>query len=1059
MLPETGHADRLDLLTAVRRRLGAAQLLAAGSVGILIGAVVAGFARASGWSRLSASLATLGVACIVTLLWWLRTRSGRTNMAAAGRIERTRPEFQNVVFTAAELAEHPGRARPWIRQRVMADANRLLQGLSPRAVVPLRRLVVVCAVAVAAAIGVIFNVHERAAEVIVATIQRAADGGSAESQPRIVITLQPPAHTKLPTVRLVQPDRLNAVEGTDVRLVIEGGQPRRVRFGTRTLALRQEQGATVAEHTLRESGYLAIEGDGGPRLIPVAVTPDRAPVIKVEKPGRDLLVPDASPAVAVETRATDDFGLTELALRYTKVSGTGEQFEFVEGELPLSIARQDPKAWEGRASVALSRLGLEPGDSLVYRVVARDARPGDAGLASSDTFFIEVAGPGQVALEGFEMPPDRERHALSQQMIVLKIQRLRAREQGLQRDALQEQAAAIAAEQRAVRANFVFLMGGHVEDEEEEAEQSHEIQEGRLENTARREIFTAISHMARAEQGLVAVDTASALAQAKLAVDALQRAFGRNRYILRTLPVRSRVDPSRRLTGKLDDARNWTRKVPAPAGDARAKAIRELLETAISVGERLTGRGLGLRRGSQCADGGGHRDRSCGQPMAGGVETSRPVAGSARSPPATNGDRPPVRRRAGAARGRSPARGSAAGHGSRRQWHAQRRMGRGVARPSGIRQERSMRIATIFRTIAILVAAAAVVDPAISARRSQPVGVEIVVGPGTQAGLVRDRLLDQLGDAISLARPGEGDAVVLIDARTDLGSMREKVTVSAVVPDRATPNLRLVSARAPFLLLPDESAAIEVEADVSGLTGRTSIVAVTRNGIELGRTEHTWSAEPRQRLTVSIVPTGVGASVVSISAQPFPDETQQDDNTVDARIATVDRPLRVAFVEPRPSWTAGFIRRVLEADPAFEVTSVVRPSRGIDVRTGDAAEGLGILRATAARTLHRFDVVLIGAPEELHAADLESLRTFMTDRGGTVVFLPDRRPTGPYAAFVSPSGFDEVLLDAPVSLESSGAARPPRVERACRSARCLAGTPGDGYASRRSAGRCVVARR
>ena len=60
---------------------------------------------------------------------------------------------------------------------------------------------------------------------------------------------------------------------------------------------------------------------------------------------------------------------------------------------------------------------------------------------------------------------------------------------------LEEQTSAIAAEQRAVRANFVFLMGGHVEDEEEEAEQSHEIQEGRLENTARREISRAVSHM------------------------------------------------------------------------------------------------------------------------------------------------------------------------------------------------------------------------------------------------------------------------------------------------------------------------------------------------------------------------------------------------------------------------------------------------------------------------------------------------------------------------------------------------------------------------------------
>jgi hypothetical protein len=223
----------------------------------------------------------------------------------------------------------------------------------------------------------------------------------------------------------------------------------------------------------------------------------------------------------------------------------------------------------------------------VYRVVARDARAGEAGLASSDPFYIEVAGPGQVALEGFEMPPDRERYALSQQMIVLKIQRLREREAALAREAFHEQAGTIAAEQRAVRAHFVFLMGGHVEDEEEEAEQSHEIQEGRLENTARADISRAITHMSRAEQGLSGFDTRAALNEAKLAVEALQRAFGQNRYILRALPVRSRIDPSRRLTGNLDDARPWRRALSGPPRDPRVQEIRNLLTDLIALVDRL----------------------------------------------------------------------------------------------------------------------------------------------------------------------------------------------------------------------------------------------------------------------------------------------------------------------------------------------------------------------------------------------------------------------------------------------------------------------------------------
>jgi hypothetical protein len=231
-------------------------------------------------------------------------------------------------------------------------------------------------------------------------------------------------------------------------------------------------------------------------------------------------------------------------------------------------------------------LKLGPGDSLVYRAVARDARPGDAGTASSDTYFIEVAGPGQVPLEGVEMPPELERYAMSQQMIVLKLERLRAREPKMTREAVTEEAASLAAEQRTVRANFIFLLGGHVEDEFEEAEQSHEIQEGRLENSARRDINAAISQMTRAEQGLTAVNTAAALPPAREAVESLQRAFGRSRYLLRSLAVRSRLDPSRRLTGDLEGAGDWRRAVgepPARAGEAARRLANDLLAMSVTL--------------------------------------------------------------------------------------------------------------------------------------------------------------------------------------------------------------------------------------------------------------------------------------------------------------------------------------------------------------------------------------------------------------------------------------------------------------------------------------------
>ena len=190
-------------------------------------------------------------------------------------------------------------------------------------------------------------------------------------------------------------------------------------------------------------------------------------------------------------------------------------------------------------------------------------------------------------------------------MILLKLQRLRARESTLSREALTQEVEGLAAEQRAVRANFIFLMGGSVEDEEEEAAQSNEIQEGRLENSARREISTAIHFMSEVETALGAVDTGAALPPAKSAVEALQRAFGRNRYFLKTLAERSRIDPippaDRRSQGSLGlapraDGRDRRSRRPATRRLLLARLLDLAPEDGPPAASAGTGDGVGSRK-------------------------------------------------------------------------------------------------------------------------------------------------------------------------------------------------------------------------------------------------------------------------------------------------------------------------------------------------------------------------------------------------------------------------------------------------------------------------------
>ena len=311
-------------------------------------------------------------------------------------------------------------------------------------------------------------------------------------------------------------------------------------------------------------------------MIPVVVSPDALPAVRITAPGRDLVYGGGNPRIAFDARATDDFGLRSLALRYTIVSGSGEQFEFKDGEIPLAVTPASAREWKGTASRSLADLNLKDGDMLVYRAVAADARPGD-GSASSDAFFIEISKLGVAAGDAFTLPEEETRYALSQQMLIIKTERLHQRRGTMPPAELTEAALNLAVEQRMIRAEFVFMLGGEVEDEEVEAEQSTELQAGRLQNRGQRDVRAATIAMSQAEKLLTGADTARALVAERAAVAALQRAFSRERYILRALATRSQLDPARRLTGNLSEAARLAphaRRVPA---NRRTALLQDLL--------------------------------------------------------------------------------------------------------------------------------------------------------------------------------------------------------------------------------------------------------------------------------------------------------------------------------------------------------------------------------------------------------------------------------------------------------------------------------------------------
>jgi hypothetical protein len=232
---------------------------------------------------------------------------------------------------------------------------------------------------------------------------------------------------------------------------------------------------------------------------------------------------------------------------------------------------------------------------VIYRGVAADRRP-DAPAAESDTFIIEITAPGALPSEGFAVDDRQDKYAISQQMVIVKTERLLAQRSALSAAEFREQALDLAAEQRQVRAEFVFMMGGELADagldlttlnEEAEAAGEDDLAAGRLANQGRLDLLRAIRSMSRAAARLADAEATAALPYEKEALAFLQRAFSRSRYILRALAERERIDLARRLTGLLAALSRERRPASSAEGSVRVAAVRRVLADVASLSAGL----------------------------------------------------------------------------------------------------------------------------------------------------------------------------------------------------------------------------------------------------------------------------------------------------------------------------------------------------------------------------------------------------------------------------------------------------------------------------------------
>ena len=596
-------ARRLGLLRAVR---GATMALLLSALWLLRGCIVQD-AGSNAWPTMAHITLFVGAAIIGAILgWW---RSLPEQRAVAATLERLVPTSRNLFVTAAELSrdelsrDELAGTTPPVAEFVRRRANDLAGTVHVDAMFPIRhRLIALTGSVVLGALAVML-IHGVQREAFITPRAAIASITGRVDITRITVRVTPPRYTKRNATTARDPARIDALIGSSITLTVDANADSLVvttRDNARAIARGDATAFTISLPAMHD-GFVSLEPRsrdgrvGARRLIGLSVRSDESPRVRIAQPARDMIFPDANHTLDVHIEADDDLGLAALTLRYTKVSGAGERFTFTEGEIPITITRASGERWTARAKLALEPLLTEAGDLVVYRAIATDARPGSPPV-ESDAYIAELTAPGGIAAAGFSVDPDENRYALSQQMVILKTERLIATRAAKPTANVTDDAAQLAIEQRRVRAEFVFMMGGEFAqgsagddvtgelDETAEAEAEGDLAAGRMANRGRVSLLAAVRNMSRAAGALTTADLTTALAREKVALKQLQDAFARQRFLMRALSQREQLDLTRRQTGKLDSIARAVQPIPEGERDAHRLALRAVLRDVFAAG-------------------------------------------------------------------------------------------------------------------------------------------------------------------------------------------------------------------------------------------------------------------------------------------------------------------------------------------------------------------------------------------------------------------------------------------------------------------------------------------
>jgi uncharacterized membrane protein len=220
----------------------------------------------------------------------------------------------------------------------------------------------------------------------------------------------------------------------------------------------------------------------------------------------------------------------------------------------------------------------------------------------------------------------------------------------------------------------------------------------------------------------------------------------------------------------------------------------------------------------------------------------------------------------------------------------------------------------------------------------------------------------------------------------------------------------------------DDVVNFEFKLTATGYEGRRLKVSLRQQGDDEPLASLTVTGGPDgkpQPIRIPYRPTKVGDFEYAVDVEHLDDELHADNNRQQRPVSVRKQQIRVLLVQSYPNFEFRYLKQMLHRDSTISLKTVLQEA---DLQYADIDASALRVFPERKEDLYEYDVVIFGDvdPSFLSASAMQNLSTFVTQKGGGLVFI-----AGPH---FTPASYRDTPLGTLVPIDFNGASGPDLAE-------------------------------